>query len=48
VLPVTYTPVDEQSPKFEIVSSSTSTMNRSNVPLLLVEQSNNRLFETVV
>ena len=46
VLPVTYTPMDEQSPRLEIVSSSR--MNRSTMPLILVEQSNNRHFETVV
>ena len=46
VLPVTYTPEPEKSPKLEIVSLSP--MDETNTPLLLVEQINNRVYETIV
>jgi hypothetical protein len=46
VLPVTYTPVQERSPILEIVSYSP--MDNSNNQLLLVEQTNSRLYDTIV
>lgn len=47
VLPVTYTPEQEQSPILEIISYSVP--NDSNSQLLLVEQTTNpRVYETVV
>jgi hypothetical protein len=46
VLPVTYTPEQERSPILEIVSYSP--VNDSNNHLLLVEQSNTRVYETIV
>ncbi|CAF5006617.1 unnamed protein product, partial [Rotaria sp. Silwood1] len=46
VLPVTYTPEPEKSPKLEIVSFSP--MDETNTPLLLVEQLNTRVYETIV
>jgi hypothetical protein len=46
VLPVTYTPEQERSPTLEIVSSSP--MDDSNNQLLLVEQLNSRVYETIV
>ncbi|CAF4269283.1 unnamed protein product [Rotaria socialis] len=46
VLPVTYTPEPEKSPKLEIVSLSP--MDETNTPLLLVEKMNNRVYETIV
>jgi hypothetical protein len=46
VLPVTYTPDQEQSPKLEITSCTP--MDETNTPLLIVEQLNARVFETNV
>lgn len=46
VLPVTYTPEPEKSPKVDIVLSSP--MDETNTPLLLVEQLNNKVYETIV
>lgn len=46
VLPVTYTPEQERSPTLEIVSYSP--MDDSNNQLILVEQSNSRVYETIV
>jgi len=46
VLPVTYKPEQERSPTLEIVSSSP--MDDSNNQLLLVEQLNSRVYETIV
>ncbi|CAF2443636.1 unnamed protein product [Rotaria sp. Silwood2] len=46
VLPVTYTPEPEKSPKLEIVSFSP--MDETNTPLLLVEQLNARIYESIV
>jgi len=46
VLPVTYTPEQERSPTLEIVSCSP--MDDSSNQLLLVEQLNSRVYETIV
>lgn len=46
VLPVTYTPTQEPSPKLEIVPNSSN--DQSKIPLLLVEQSKSTMYETVV
>ncbi len=46
VLPITYTPVQESSPKLEIVSNSSK--NQPTIPPLLVEQSKDKMYETVV
>lgn len=46
VLPVTYSPVEKQSSTLEIVSSSPR--NDSSNQLLLVEQANLRVYETIV
>jgi hypothetical protein len=46
VLPVAYTPIREPSPKLEIVPYSSK--NQSDIPLLLVEQSKNPVYETLV
>ena len=46
VLPVTYTPEQERSPILEIVSYSP--VDDSNNHLLLVEQTNARVYETIV
>jgi DUF4097 and DUF4098 domain-containing protein YvlB len=48
VLPVTYVPVEDNSAKFEIVSAPSRVRPQSHVPLLLVQQSKIRMFETVV
>jgi hypothetical protein len=46
VLPVTYTPVQERSPTFEIVPYSST--DDSNNQSLLLEQLNSRVYETIV
>ncbi len=46
VLPITYTPVQESSPKLEIVPCSSK--NQRTIPILLVEQSKDQVYETVV
>ena len=46
MLPVTYTPEQEQSPTLEIISCSP--MDETSNQLLLVEQLNSRVFETNV
>jgi hypothetical protein len=46
VLPVIYTPEEEHSPKFELVSYPP--MDGNHMPLLLIEQLNTRVYETIV
>ena len=46
VLPVTYTAERDYSPQLEIVSYSP--MDDTETPLLVVEQSNARMYETIV
>jgi hypothetical protein len=46
VLPVTFTPERECSPRLEIVSYSPS--DDTEAPLLLIEQANTRVYETIV
>ncbi|CAF0764536.1 unnamed protein product [Rotaria sordida] len=46
VLPVTYTPEPEKSPKLEIISFPP--VDETITPLLLVEQLNKRVYETIV
>jgi hypothetical protein len=46
VLPITYTPVEETSPKLEIVPNSPTT--ERTIPLVFVEKSKERVYETVV
>ena len=46
VLPVAYTPIPEPSPILEIVPYSSK--DQSDIPLLLVEQSINPVYETLV
>jgi len=46
VLPVTYTPAQEPSPKLEIVPYSSE--DQSKISILLVKQSKSRIYESVV
>jgi hypothetical protein len=46
VLPVMYTPIQEPSPKLEIVPCSSR--DQSRISLLFVEQSKTHVYETVV
>ncbi len=46
VLPVTYTPTQERSPELEIVPHSST--EQSELPVLRVEQSKKKVYETIV
>ena len=46
VLPITYTPEHDPSPGIDIVSFSS--VDENSTPLLLVEQMNPRVYETIV
>ncbi|CAF1356498.1 unnamed protein product [Rotaria sordida] len=46
VLPVTYNPIQDDSPKLEIVPFLSK--NQSQIPLLLVKKSKTQMFETIV